>query len=134
MHSCLQNVGTARSSGMLKQARWVGICLWGDERPKHDQKSLWPISLQRGDSPAKISQPSLFTLPILTASSSHNVLLINLNPDLQNRCWLSSGRLSCEVQHCCVSCSNQSKWLEATEMGLSIMCPSTCLRDEGERD
>lgn len=58
MPSCLQNVGTARSSGVLEQARWVGICLWGDERPKHDQKSLWPISLQRGTAlPKYLSLP-----------------------------------------------------------------------------
>jgi len=58
MPSCLQNVGTALSSGVLEQAQWVGICLWGDERPKHDQKSLWPISLQRGTAlPKYLSLP-----------------------------------------------------------------------------
>lgn len=42
--------------------------------------------LLRGDSPAKRSQPSLFTLPILTASSPHDVLPIILNLALLHPC------------------------------------------------
>lgn len=44
------------------------------------------LLLLRGDSPAKRSQPSLFTLPILTASSPHNVLPIILNLALLHPC------------------------------------------------
>lgn len=63
--------------------------------------------LLRGDSPAKRSQPSLFTLPILTASSPHDVLPIILNLALLHPCspllrdsgaWLGSPSLQQQLE------------------------------------
>lgn len=69
------------------------VCLSGSE----GWDPLWVVKelslsegslalLLRGDGPAKRSQPPFFTLPILTASSPHDVLPIILNLALLHAC------------------------------------------------
>lgn len=75
--------------------------------------------LLRGDSPAKRSQPSLFTLPILTASSPHDVLPVILNLALLHPCSPSLGDSGA-----CFGSPSLQQQLEVLE--LNPLCVCSC--------